>query len=119
MARYRTYKNGITGHHYKGYYIIRGEAKGEYAIWNSDKSVFKEGILDYDECEWMLDKITADAKTLKILKDLYQMEIFELSAELVTLMQKKHQNGVLDEQDKAFYKWVIKVRKRKVENRAF
>lgn len=34
MARYRTYKNGITGHRYKGYYIIRGNEKGflQYGI---------------------------------------------------------------------------------------
>ena len=37
MAKYRTYKNGITGHRYKGYYIIKGETKGKFAIWN-DKS---------------------------------------------------------------------------------
>ena len=33
MAKYRTYKNGITGHRYKGYYIIKGETKGKFAIW--------------------------------------------------------------------------------------
>ena len=27
MAKYRTYKNGITGHRYKGYYIIKGAMK--------------------------------------------------------------------------------------------
>ena len=27
MARYRTYKNGITGHKYRGLYIIKGEEK--------------------------------------------------------------------------------------------
>ena len=31
MARYRTYKNGITGHRYNGYYIIKGETKGTFA----------------------------------------------------------------------------------------
>ena len=36
MAKYRTYKNGITGHRYKGYYIIKGETKGKFAIWNED-----------------------------------------------------------------------------------
>ena len=44
MAKYRTYKNGITGHRYKGYYIIKGETKGKFAIWNEDKTVFKDNI---------------------------------------------------------------------------
>ena len=87
MARYRTYKNGITGHRYKGYYIIKGSEKGKYAIWREDKSVFKDNVLDYDECEWIIDKETATPEVMNILEGLYKKEIVELSALFIELME--------------------------------
>ena len=118
MARYRTYKNGITGHRYKGYYIIRGNEKGFFAIWNSDKSVFQANIYDYDECEWVIDKVTATQEELCLINQLYHQEIYQLSGLLVKLMQKREQN-LLDIKDKELYKWVEKIRKRKIEERKF
>ena len=72
MSLYRTYKNGITGRRYKGFYIIKGEKKGKFAIWREDKSVFKDEIYDYDECEWIIDKETADLETKVMMKMLYE-----------------------------------------------
>ena len=118
MARYRTYKNGITGHKYKGYYIIKGENKGQFAIWREDKSVFKDGIYDLNECEWIIDKETADEKTLKLIKDLYSKEIFELSGMFVQLMQKSWDKP-LTEEEKYLYGWVEKVRARKAGDREY
>ena len=103
MAKYRTYKNGITGHRYKGYYIIKGETKGKFAIWNEDKTVFKDNIYDYEDCEWIIDKETVDHSDMVMIKMLYEKEIHELSA-------LKSQN---------LYNWVEKVRKRKAEDREF
>lgn len=119
MAKYRTYKNGITGHRYKGYYIIKGEKKGQFSIWNEDKSVFKNNIYDYDECEWVIDKETADHSTMVMIKMLYEKEIHELSALFVDLMQKRDRQGSLDEKNQNLYEWVEKVRRRKAEDRAF
>ncbi len=118
MARYRTYKNGITGHRYNGYYIIKGESKGTFAIWNEDKSVFKDNIYDYDECEWIIDKTVANPETLSMINLLYEKEIYQLSDLMVELIQKKDRQG-LDEKSKNLYEWVVKIRKRKAEDREF
>ena len=118
MARYRTYKNGITGHRYQGYYIIKGDQKGLFQIWRQDKTVFQDHIYDYDECEWIIDKATASDETMSIIKQLYGMEIYQLSSLLVELMQKKEQAG-LDTKNAELYKWVEKIRKRKAEDRLF
>ena len=118
MARYRTYKNGITGHKYKGLYIVRGEEKGKFEIWNADKSVYQSGIYDFDDCEWIIDKLMANEEELATLKFLYQKEIFELSSLFVELMQEKEREGLAPYRKK-LYDMVEKIRKRKVENRAF
>ena len=119
MARYRTYKNGITGHRYKGYYIIKGEKKGQFAIWKEDRSVLKDNLYDFEECEWTIDKETADHDTLVMLKMLYEKEIYELSALFVELMQKRERQGTLEEKSANLYDWVEKVRRRKAEDREF
>lgn len=118
MARYRTYKNGITGHRYNGYYIIKGEKKGTFAIWNEDKSVFRDKIYDFDECEWIIDKEIADPELYKMYKVLYEQEIYQLSQLMVELLQKKDRQG-LDEKNTSLYNLVVKIRKRKVEDRKF
>lgn len=118
MAMYRTYKNGITGHKYNGYYIIKGESKGTFAVWNEDKTVFRDNILDYDECEWIIDKETADSEKYDMIKQLYEKEIYQLSALMVELIQKKDRQG-LDAKSKDIFKWIVKIRKRKAEDRQF
>lgn len=118
MARYRTYKNGITGHRYKEYYIIRGESKGKFSIWDDSKKVLWDDIYDYAECEWIIDKYKASAEEKKLMKMLYDKEIYELSALFVELIQKKNGQG-LDKKTESLYKWVEKIRKRKAEDRLF
>ena len=115
MARYRTYKNGITGHKYKGYYIIRGESKGLFQIWNEDGTVHKKDLYDYDECEWVLDKETATAEERRLMEQLYDREIYQLSSLFVELIQKEK----LEKKDRELYKWIEKIRKRKIEDRRF
>ena len=111
MARYRTYKNGITGHRYKGYYIIKGTDKGMFSILNEDKTVFKDKIYDFDESEWIIDKETANPEE-------YEKEIYQLSSLFIELMQKKEKDG-LDEKEEILYRWIEKVRRRKAEDRVF
>ena len=118
MARYRTYKNGITGHRYNGYYIIKGETKGLFEIWNEDKTVFQDKIYDHNECEWIIDKATASEEELSMMKLLYEKEIYQLSSLFVELMQKKEREG-LDQKSEILYKWVQKIRKRKADDRLF
>ncbi len=119
MGKYRTYKNGITGHRYKGYYIIKGEEKGKFAIWNEDKTVFQDNILDYDECEWIIDKETADRSTTIMLEMLYEKDIFELNGLALEIMCKKDRQGTLEPKSQNLYDWTIKVRNRKVKQRKF
>lgn len=118
MAKYRTYKNGITGHRYHGYYIIRGNKKGEFQIWNEDKSIYQNQVIDYDECEWIIDKATASSEELLMMRQLYELEIYQLSSLFVELMQKKEIEE-LDHRSEMLYKLVEKVRKRKAEDREF
>ena len=116
MAKYRTYRNGIFGHRYKGFYIIRGKEKGFFQIWKDDKSVYRDRVYDYDDCEWIIDKATASKEEMLTIKKLYGMEIYQLSSLFVELMQKKEHEG-LETKSKDLYKWVEKVRKRKAEDR--
>jgi len=118
MARYRTYKNGITGHRYKGLYIIRGDSKGQFSILDDSKTVLWDNLYDYEECEWAVDKNKASEEEIKMMKMLYDKEIYELSTLFVELMQKKQQQG-LDKKSENLYKWVEKIRKRKAEDRLF
>lgn len=115
MARWRTYKNGIHGHRYKGLYIINGK-KGKYAIWDEDRTVVEENISDYDECEWIIDKKKASNEEKGIIDKLYDYEIYRLSALLVDMINKKGK-GQWNQEDEQLYKWVTKIRKRKAEDR--
>ena len=119
MARYRTYKNGITGHRYKGFYIIKGEKKGSYAIWDENKEIITDHVYDFEDCEWLIDKKTCSKEDLEIIEKLYDMEIFQLSAMFVDLMNKREQRGSLDPDDARLYEWCQKVRSRKTKDRAY
>ena len=118
MARYRTYKNGITGHRYKGYYIIKGHSQGKFYIVDSNKDVIKKDLYDYDECEWYIDKISCSSVESKLITKLYKKEIYQLSALLVDLMKEKERNNLDPDKEKLYY-WVDKIRRRKAEDREF
>ena len=55
---------------------------------------------------------------VKMIKLLYEKEIYQLSALMVELIQKRDRQG-LDAKSENLYKWVVKIRKRKVEGRQF
>lgn len=118
MAKYRTYKNGIFGHRYKGYYIIRGESKGLFKILDEAGHVIFDSMLDFDDCTWQIDKMTAPADQIKMMKELYFKDLFFLNSLFIELMMKKEQ-GNLDEKSEILYCWVDKIRDRKIKERNY
>lgn len=118
MARYRLYKNGIFGHRYKGYFIVKDEKQEKFSILSSDKTVLEDELDDYYDAEWEIDKITASPEMLKILQDLYDEEIFMLSKFFAEMMEKDNAEG-LTKDEKDFYEWVKKIRARKAANKPY
>ena len=76
------------------------------------------GKITIDECEWIIDKETADPENYNMIKLLYEKEIFQLSGLMVELIQKRDRQG-LDAKSENLYNWVVKIRKRKAEDRQF
>ena len=117
--QYRKYKNGIVGHRYKKYYIIKGEQKGQFQIWDENKNIIAKDIYDYNDCEWYIDKLVATPAVLKMLKELYDLSLFDLTGFMLKLIKMKDVDGYLDEEHQIFYDWVVKVRSRKDKDRPF
>ena len=118
MARYRLYKNGIFGHRYKGYFIVKDEKQEKFSILSSDQTVLEDDLDDYYDAEWEIDKITASPEMLKILQDLYGEEIYMLSKFFAEMMEKDNAEG-LTKDEKDFYEWVKKIRARKAANKPY
>ena len=122
MARFRTYKNGLFAHRYKGYYVTRQDANDEkkrtYSVVNANKEIIEENFSDYWDAEWAIDKMTASPELTIILKQLYGEEIFMLSKFFLDLMEKDNSNG-LDPDEQALYEWVRKIRARKADGKPY
>lgn len=122
MARFRTYKNGLFAHRYKGYYVTRQDASDEkkrtYSVVNADKEIIEENFSDYWDAEWAIDKMTASPELTIILKQLYGEEIFMLSKFFLELMEKDNSNG-LDPDEQELYEWVRKIRARKADGKPY
>ena len=118
MARYRTYKNGITGYRYKGYYIIKGEKKGEFSILSGDGSPLRTGLYDFEDCQWEIDKTSAGREVLAWMEDLYAKKIYELTAILVSLEEKAAGGGLTSKED-TLMRITETIRSRKAKNRSF
>jgi len=117
MAKYRTYKNGIYGIRYKGYYIIKDENKNFTVLDNTKKEV-SSGYKSNKECEWYIDKLMASEGDLDIIKDLYSMEIYKLSGYMMQLIEKKDRDNLTDKET-SILPWIEKIRKRKAEEKEF
>ena len=117
MARYRMYKNGIFGHRYQKYYIVKNDDK-HFTILNDKGGVYKTNMTSFTECEWEIDKVTASAEDKAIMNELYQKEVYQLSAIIVDLMQKKEE-GPLNKKDASVFRWTEKIRSRKVNNLSY
>lgn len=116
MSRYRTYKNGITGYRYKGYYIIRGEQKGQFQIWQEDKSVYQDGIYNGEDCEWIIDMALATSEEMSLIRKLYGMTIYQIN-QLRTKLDIKSQNSQLTPIESAVFVWAPKIIRRKAKDR--
>ena len=118
MAKYREYKNGIYGHRYNGLYVIKGEEKGQFKVIDFEKKEVLTDLLDFNECIWQIDKLTASKEELSMARMLYEKPLYQLSSLFMDLMQKKSSEG-LDEKNEILFKWVEKVRNRKDVERDF
>lgn len=81
--------------------------------------MFRDSIYDYEECEWIIDKETADESSMLMLRMLYEMEIYKLSELFVELMQKRGTEGKLEPKYEELYDLTEKVRRRKAGDREF
>lgn len=116
MPKYRTYKNGLYAHRYNQWYIIKGDEKGQFSIADPDGTLFQEHLYDYDDCEWEIDKLTADEQDLKFIQVLSEQELYQLDEVVVELLQRKNR-GELTPMDNILNKWATKIRWRKAEGR--
>ena len=118
MGRYRTYKNGITGYRYKGYYIIKGDKKGEFSILSDDGFRLKTGLYDFEDCQWENDEMSAGREVLAWMEELYSKQIFELTAILARLEEKSY-SGELTSGEAELMRIAETVRARKAKDRPF
>lgn len=118
MARYRTYKNGITGCRYKGSYIIKGERKGEFSILAEDGSLLRSGLYDFADCQWEIDKASAGEKERARMEELYAKQIYELTAILARL-KDKNAAGELTDGEAELLLITDTIRARKAKDRPF
>lgn len=116
MGKYRTYRNGIYARRYKNYYIVPNsqETKRKYifTIMDPDLNEIVSGVTDYNDAEWEIDKLTASPKIMNIIRKLYDEDVYKLSGYFVSLMKKREEKG-LDDNEEEFFDLVTKVRDRK------
>ena len=122
MAKYRMYKNGIYGHRYKGYFIIREidekNGKKTFSVVDEKSNVIRNNLKDFWDSEWEIDKLTASDAQRKAIRALYSENVSVLSRFFLDLMDKENSTG-LSVEEQEFYTWVQKVRRRKAEDRAY
>ena len=118
MARYRTYRNGITGCRYKGCYILKGDKKGEFSILAKDGSPLKAGVYDFEDCQWEIDKITATQEERAQMEGLYNKQFYELAIILADLGEKAAA-GRLTPKEGVLLQIAETVRSRKAKERPF
>lgn len=118
MAKFRTYKNGIYGSKYKGYYIVKDTLSSDknFSIIKSDRELISSEIQNMKDCEWFIDKLVASEEEMKVIKELYEKEIFELSGIMLLLIQKKD-NGKIEKYEEIMLSWIEKIRQRKAEDK--
>lgn len=123
MAKFRTYKNGIFGHRYKGYYILRNNAnqfrKGKlYRVIDEEQNLIMDDTEDYFDCEWYIDKLKASDEEMKIYKTLYACEIPQLHRLCASYSIKTEENTITKEEN-ILYLMTLKIRDRKIADKAF
>ena len=86
MAKFRTYKNGITGLRYQGYFIVSNEANPDkFDIIDENHYPLVQLYDSIEECKWYLDKYTATPEQIEMIEQLATMEIYELNHRMMEL----------------------------------
>lgn len=119
MLRFRQYKNGIYGHRYRKLYIIKDSESKTYSISDTDGNVIMSGIEDVEDCKWEIDKAVATEDDLKMYQLLFSKQIYMLSSLIVELLDKKRQQGFLDDKDSKLFDMANTVRSRKADYKSF
>ena len=116
MGKYRTYRNGIYARRYKNYYIVPNSQENKrkyiFTIMDPDLKEIVSGVTDYNDAEWEIDKLTASPKIMNVIRKLYDEDVYKLSGYFVSLMKKREEKG-LDDNEEEFFNLVTKVRDRK------
>lgn len=118
MATYRLYKNGIFGRRYKKHYIIKEAEQKKYSVVDGEKTILQGGFNSAKDGEWFIDKITASPETVELIKNLYSEELYRLSELYGQLSEKQGKEG-LTPSETVLMEYVVKVRKRKAEGKAY
>ena len=123
MAKFRQYKNGIFGHRYKQYYILRNNAnkfkRGKlYRVVDKDgNEVFGE-TAEYEDCEWFIDKLVATKEELDLYHALYDTEINQLYR-MANKYSVKTEEGTIENDEKKLYALIRKIMNRKIRGVPF
>ena len=112
----RLYKNGLYGTRYKGYYIT-GERK-DYSIYDEAAEKIAEHIASKGECEWMIEKLTAGDTELEVMRELYSLEIVEISRKITFYFNLSHERELTPIEAKT-YALLVKIRSRKAKGEPF
>ena len=119
MARYKQYENGIFGHKYKGYYIVKDNPdarRSTFSVMRDDSSVALKGLPDFHEADWSIDIKTATEEEISLVRELEKKPIYELNGEVVRYAELA-EVGTLTKEQKKTAAWVEKIRNRKSENK--
>lgn len=121
MGRFRTYKNGITGHRYKRLYIVRHfspDGKKTYGICDETGRMFSGTYQNFWDAEWEIDKFTASPELRALLKELYEENFVRIDAFFRELMEKK-EKGEITPKEAEFLEWITKIRNRKAKGKPY
>lgn len=119
MAKFYTYKNGITGLRYKEHYIVPAEADGKLCrILDSAGEPVSDFRDTLQECQWFLDKLTADTEIRASLEKLYRKEIYEINGMYFEMLRIKNERRFTKE-EKLKFQLIETVRSRRVDGKPF
>ena len=76
-------------------------------------------VHDVEDCKWEIDKAVATEDDLKMYQLLFSKQIYMLSSLIVELLDKKRQQGFLDDKDSKPFDMANTVRSRKAEYKSF
>lgn len=116
--KYRTYKNGITGHRYKRYYIAN-QGRKDYSVLDPSGEMVRSKLLSYEDAEWEIDKITATPVERQVMEKLYKEDINTLQGLLIKAIEKQNDPVANSPENTLFVNMVTKIRTRKTEGKEF